>query len=354
MDTLSPMNDSPAPPLVIRFGAMGDMVLLTVLLRILHQRYGQPCDILTSGGWSRALLAGHPDVGGISLLGSRTRPYWSDPAQWALVRTLRARPPGPIYVCDGTKQDKLRWWLARAGIPEERMLCYRREGAEPEPWVARWQRFGQDQPLAYAGLPMASQLPSHPVLQVLPEARQDLDGFLASRGIAGRLWLLQPGSKRTLKRGRLAALDDDKWWPVERWVEVARRLLADDRADQVLLCGAPAEQPLLQQIAGQSGNPRVHALGDALPLPRLLALCERAVGMTSIDTGPAHAAVALGCPAVVLFGKADPALWAPIGPPGTQVTTLRAAADSPQVAGISVGQVIDACLRLAPRTALPA
>ncbi len=340
-----------AAPLVIRFGALGDMVLLTVLLRILQQRYGQPCDILSSGGWSRDLLAGHPDVGNISLLSSRTRPYWSDPAQWALVRALRDRPPGPIYVCDGAKQDKLRWWLARADIPGERILCYQPAGAEPEPWVGRWQRFGQDQPAAYRDLPAARAVPDHPLLHVQPAARRELEAFLSARGISGRLWLLQPGSKRTLKRGRLAALDDDKWWPVERWVQVARQLLADGRADHVLLCGAPREQRLLQQIAAQAGDARVHALGDALRLPRLLALCERAVGMASIDTGPAHVAVALGCPAVVLFGRADPALWAPSGPAGTEVISLRQASDSPRVAGLDAEQVIDACRRLAVRVA---
>lgn len=328
---------------------MGDMVLLTVLLRILSQRYGQPCDILTSGSWSRALLDGHPDVGAITVLGSRTRPYWSDPAQWAVVRALRARRRGAVYVCDHIKQDKLLWWLDRAGVEPRRRAVYSGQGAPPEPWVERWQRFGQRTPDAFSGLPPATDIPDHPLLHVSEDARRDLDAFLDQRRLQGRLWLLQPGSKRTLKRGRLAALDDDKWWPVERWARIARHLLAADRADQVLLCGAPSEQPLLRQIASQSSDERVHALGDCLPLPRLLALCQRSIALTSIDTGPAHAAVALGCPSVVLFGAAEPGLWRPRGPAGTEVIALRADAPQPSVSSLGFAEVWQACQRLRPR-----
>jgi len=42
-------------------------------------------------------------------------------------------------------------------------------------------------------------------------------------------------------------------------------------------------------------------------------LLQRATGMISVDTGPAHAAAALGCPTLALFGKADPRLYRPGG-----------------------------------------
>src|SRR5690348_17850875 len=89
-----------APPLVIRFGAFGDVVLLTPLLKLLHRRYGQPCRVLGSGAWLGPLLAGNPDVGEVLTLRSRRRPYWLDRAQWHLVGTLRANPPRAVYICD--------------------------------------------------------------------------------------------------------------------------------------------------------------------------------------------------------------------------------------------------------------
>ncbi len=42
------------PPLVMRCGAFGDMVLLTVLLEQLHARLRRPVDVIASGPWTRA------------------------------------------------------------------------------------------------------------------------------------------------------------------------------------------------------------------------------------------------------------------------------------------------------------
>ncbi len=87
-----------APPLVIRFGAFGDMVLLTPLLRLLHRRYGQPCRVLGSGGWLEPLFAGHPDADPTLRLASRKRPYWLDPSQRHLAVAARAHSGRPLRV----------------------------------------------------------------------------------------------------------------------------------------------------------------------------------------------------------------------------------------------------------------
>ena len=52
-----------ARPLIVRFGAMGDMVILTAAIRALHQRFGSPIDVACSGRWVRPLLEGQPGVG---------------------------------------------------------------------------------------------------------------------------------------------------------------------------------------------------------------------------------------------------------------------------------------------------
>jgi heptosyltransferase-2/heptosyltransferase-3 len=48
-------------------------------------------------------------------------------------------------------------------------------------------------------------------------------------------------------------------------------------------------------LAKECGSPRVKAVADQLPLRRLFALLTRAHSMIRVDTGPAHAAAALGC-----------------------------------------------------------
>lgn len=66
--------------------------------------------------------------------------------------------------------------------------------------------------------------------------------------------------------------------------------------------GVPNESRLNEAILDLTTTRRARNVARDLPLHRLLALQERAIGMISVDTGPAHSAGALGCPLVVLFG----------------------------------------------------
>src|SRR5438105_2203269 len=88
------------PPLVMRFGAFGDMVLLTILLRHLHARFGKPVDVISSGPWTKELLEGQPSVGRLIVIRSRRMPYWMSFDQRRLVTWLRKRGPGPTWFCD--------------------------------------------------------------------------------------------------------------------------------------------------------------------------------------------------------------------------------------------------------------
>ena len=76
-------TSDPDAPVVIRFAALGDVVLLTVLLEALHQRYGRPVHVLGSGPWTSVLLDGRPAVAEVRLLSSRRSPYWLTPSQQA-------------------------------------------------------------------------------------------------------------------------------------------------------------------------------------------------------------------------------------------------------------------------------
>ena len=86
------------PPLVMRFGAFGDMVLLTVLLRQLHARFGKPVDVISSGPWTKPLLEGQPSLGRLFVIRSRRTPYWLSLDQRRLVAWLRERGAGPDLV----------------------------------------------------------------------------------------------------------------------------------------------------------------------------------------------------------------------------------------------------------------
>ena len=80
------------------------------------------------------------------------------------------------------------------------------------------------------------------------------------------------------------------------------------------MLGVPSEHELNEDVRLRVNDPAVINVANELPMPRLLALLERAAALVSVDTGPAHAAAALGLPQVVLFGAADPFVPAGLAP----------------------------------------
>ena len=306
----------PARPLVVRCGAFGDVVMLTTMIRLVAARHGQPVDVVGSGAWTPALLEPLPEVGDIRLLTSRKTPYLLCPSQWALVRWLRARPRGPVYLCD--REREIRALLARGGVHAEDLV--ERNTVEPpgQPvrmlWPDRWLRMGRVDPVAWQGTAVDALRYRKPVLVVRDGDRDDLARWRADRGYDGPLVLFQPGNKRTHKRGTVATRQHPKYWPPAHWAAVVAAIQAGRPDARVLLCGSEPEHGVLEEIRVACAHPsRVHNLAGDLPIPRLLALLEVASGMVSVDTGPAHAAAALGCPLVVLFGSASPELWRPTG-----------------------------------------
>ena len=186
-----------------------------------------------------------------------------------------------------------------------------------------------------------------PRLYVGDADRADLDRWLHEHDLAGKpLVLVQPGNKRTLKRGRAGQLGDDKTWPNERWAALIHAVLARDPRIHVVLCGVAAEGAVLREIARAADSERVIESSQELPLRRLLALCERAIAMISVDTGPAHAAAAMNCPLIVLYGAASPAQWLPRSPGGSAVIALGGPPQRTRVAQIDLDEVLAAWAKL--------
>jgi heptosyltransferase-2/heptosyltransferase-3 len=216
---------------------------------------------------------------------------------------------------------------------------------EPESWVDRYIQLGQLTPAAFAATDYPIALGRQaPRLQVSASEREERDAWLRARGWLGRpLVLLQPGNFRTMSRRRdkWAQLNkDDKAWPVDNWVALIRRVLGTLSDARVVLCGAPEEGEMLHTIAGSVASPDVVAA--ELSLRQLLALSAGAHSMISVDTGPAHAAAALGVPLVVLFGSESPRVWLPRSSSGSAVLGLGGPPHSNRVDQISLEEVCSA------------
>jgi heptosyltransferase-2/heptosyltransferase-3 len=144
---------------------------------------------------------------------------------------------------------------------------------------------------------------------------------------------------------------NSKYWPEERWAEVLRHLRRQHPEHAIVLLGTGPERKLNQEIAALAGSQRLCNAADDLPVPRLIALLERGDGLITVDSGPAHAAAAVGCPQVVLFGKALPSLYRPWGSAGADVKVLRGEIDgAPNMLGITTQSVIAAWSELKLRS----
>jgi heptosyltransferase-2/heptosyltransferase-3 len=342
-------------PLVVRCGAFGDMVLLTALIRPLHARFKAPVDILTSGPWSRPLLQGQPGVGEILCVRSRKMPYWLAPDQWRVVRGLRARAPGPVWYCDGNA-GALRM-LERAGIGADSIVDVRHHPLLPgEHATEQWRRLARLTPAAIDPPPVGDGADVEDAargccLTVSPEQQRDLDSWLEARGIhRAPLLLIQAGNKRTMRTGPRRLAVNHKYWPRERWAAVMLHLRTQYPAHRLVLLGTGPEYRLNQELIGAARIEGVCNAADDLPIPRLVALLARAAGLVTVDSGPAHAAAAVGCPLVVLFGRALPSLYRPWGTAGAEVKVLTGSLDGqPSMLGIAATEVMAACATLALR-----
>jgi ADP-heptose:LPS heptosyltransferase len=344
-------------PLVVRCGAFGDMVLVTTLIRALAERFGCDVDILTSGPWSEPLLLGQSGVGEILTVRSRKTPYWFGVDQQRVVRRLRSRGVGPTWYCDGN--DAARPVLRRAGIPDDCIVDVKDHPLLPgEHATEQWGRLARILPAAEVGIAKTvaeafTTASGGCYLDVSDQQRADLERWLRGRELSSvPLIAIQVGNKRTMRRGLRRLAVNSKYWPNERWAAVLRHVRACHVKHAIVLLGTGPEYRLNQEIAALAGIDRLYNAADDLPIPRLVALLARAQGLITVDSGPAHAAAAVGCPQVVLFGKASTTLYRPWGTDGADVKVLTArVGGEPNILGIETGDVLAAWDTLVLRTA---
>ena len=299
-------------PLVCRFGAFGDMVMITPLLRQLYLRGGLPCDVVAIGGWNRPLFEQMPYVRNVYTIDSRSKPYWINRSQRELVKTLKADRHQFTWICE-TSTSSYRL-LARAGIGRDNSANQLDLSIiHGEHYCEKWRRLGNESPPGFDYPPQPAE-PLNTELFVSPDEVLECRQWLRARGLdpEAPIVCVQAGSKRTSRRGKADRSSNTKYWHESNWAEVIDTVTDDLPGAQVILCGVSAEIEMCEAIRTRCHSLAVQTVADDLPLRRLLALLSVAHSCISVDTGPAHAAAAMNCPLVVLFGKASPARFRPI------------------------------------------
>ena len=129
-----------------------------------------------------------------------------------------------------------------------------------------------------------------------PEAEAWRETELRKRGIAGYV-VISPGAGWGAKR-----------WPAERYGEVARAL--GSWGLQTIVNSGPEEEHLAGTVVETSGGA---AQAVTCSIGQLIALARKARLFIGGDTGPVHLAAAMGVNVVAIYGPTNPARNGPYG-----------------------------------------
>ncbi len=95
---------------------------------------------------------------------------------------------------------------------------------------------------------------------------------------------------------QIGAADFYKMWPIERFIELAKRI-----DEKIIITGVASEWELGQRIVGAVGKSKVVNLCGTTPIEELPYLIQTFRALVTNDTGTMHLAVALKVPTVSLF-----------------------------------------------------
>jgi len=283
----------PSSILVVRYSALGDVVLATSILEPLRARYPRARIEWVTDPLYAPLLEGLPEIAQVHRL-TRGGPN----SAVALAARLRGRFDVAIDL-----QNKVRSALVARSAAPLRAAFRRRSAAR-----AVLSIFGSDPPLVRAH---QTKLYAEALARVGVEGAGPTKIHLSPQAIALAADALQgveppavaiaPGARWATKR-----------WPAERFAALADALFADGH--RIVLCGGPSDRDAFTAFRAAT-RARIAADLSFLPLDALGAALARVRLLVACDSGPVHLATAVGTPALALFGPTSTARWGPT-PPG--------------------------------------
>ncbi|HEY1947544.1 MAG TPA: glycosyltransferase family 9 protein [Bryobacteraceae bacterium] len=277
------------PLLVVRLGAMGDIIHALPAVASLKQSFPQsPITWVVAEKWT-ALLEGNPYLDRVIPLNRK-----STASLRAVWRELRDLKPAIAIDFQGLLQSAL---VGRASAPDEFIGLDRsviREKLAVRLYTQEVLAYGPHR--VERNLQLAQQAGAHSLTEQAwippgkPEGELPNGAFVLANPFAG--WV-------------------SKQWPIDRYEELARML---EHAGLSLVVNVPHSRA---QEVQQFARLKVHVSG----IPGLIDATRRATAVVGLDSGPLHLAAALGKPGVAIYGPTDPAQN---GPFKSRLTVLRA------------------------------
>jgi heptosyltransferase-1 len=295
--------------LILKPSSLGDVIQALPVLRLLKLHYPQSEIFWWIDSALAMLLESDPDLAGIVRF---ERKRWAKPQYWPemlrSIRWLRTQQFDLVIDLQCLLRSSAFAWLARGkflvGLDEVR------EGARGFYDLAvprkSFLTHAVDWYLAVLpplGVPVHNHftwLPERPA--VAAEIKRKWFGENSQFAIRNsQLILLQPGARWENKR-----------WPAKHFAELVRRLAEKFPDARFAVLGSGADKPL-GEIISRAAPERCLNLCGATSLPEMIEWIRLGDLLVTNDTGPMHAAAALGKPLVALFGPTEPRRTGPYG-----------------------------------------
>ena len=324
--------------LVIRRDNIGDLVCTTPLLRALRSQLPDAYLAALVTQYNTAVLAGNPDLNAVHSYTKAKHRATSDSVLGIYARRLKQ--------VMALRHEEFDWVLLPGG-PQASSLRTAR-------WIRPARILVRDVEDAVAG-PHEVEQCCHLLLRMglryeTPPLRVAADSTESAR-IAERMRAQWPNRPQGVIGLHISARKVRQRWPLERFVELARRLHAATRAGLMLLWAPGAADDPLHPGDDEKSAAICAALPDVPIWPvstdrleSLIAALSHCDHVICSDGGAMHLAAALAKPIVCLFGNSDAGRWRPWGTPQQLLQP-----PSRDVADVSVDQVLAAYDRLAGR-----
>ena len=296
---------SPLKILILKPSALGDVIQALPVLRLLKLHFCDSEIFWWVDSSFAPLLEGDPDLTGIVRFERRR---WAAPRHWPemlrSIRWMRAQHFDLVIDLQCLARSGAFAWLANGkfliGLDEVR------EGARGFYDIAvRRASFHTHAVDWYLAVLPQLGVPVHKNFQWLPERPQIAAAVKHNRPDAfastPQLIVLQPGARWRNKR-----------WPAENFAGLVRLIVNDFPAARFAILGDGKDRPLGEIISRVLPERCLNLCGETT-LPEMvewLRLCDL---MVTNDTGPMHAAAALGKPVIALFGPTEPRRTGPYG-----------------------------------------
>jgi heptosyltransferase I len=302
--------------LILKPSSLGDIIQALPVLRLLKLHFRDAEIYWWVDPRFAPLLEGDPDLAGIVLF---QRQRWTSPLHWPemvrSIRWMRAQHFDWVIDLQGLFRSAIFGWLARGklSVGLDNPCEGGREGASGlyDLAVGGGPGAGRHAVARYLSILPALNVPTHMNFKWLPERPAIAAAVMSKWPQVGMNAAAQTGPSPII-----AIQPCTRWptksWPAQNFAEVVRQFAKNNSDVRFVVMGGAGDKAA-GDIITRAAPDRVLNLCGETTLPEMIEWLRLCSLMITNDTGPMHAAAALGVTVVALFGPTDPRNTGPYG-----------------------------------------